>query len=191
MRFGKLFTLLLLFSIPAVLLQTGCAKEYSFEGRPVDSLDTVQIINPPATTAYSTCNPCNNNTLGDSSWRLTFDGKIYCGKAEKTIMNPARTGFTFFGPSACSADSGFVATVYIENNVLDADRSNIRARLACYYYDKLGPSYLFMSDPGITLMMTITQYDFRTGKASGTFSGFVDTDNGRQEVKDGSFRIRF
>jgi hypothetical protein len=167
---------------------SSCVKEYSYEVKPVDSTP----VSPPVNAPLASCSFCQGTLLPDSSWRFSVDGVTFCGQAEKTIITLERTSFTFFGPSACSVDSGFVASVYLDNVPLNSDKTNLNAKLVCYYYDRVKPSYLYMSQTGQYLQLTITSYVHQTGIASGTFSGFVSTENGiRKEVKDGKFRIRF
>lgn len=182
----KSLSLLLFFMVLVTLAtQSGCAKDYSYEAKPVDSV-LVPVVQPVVTN----CQPCTANVLPDSSWRFMAEGRYYCGKAEKTVVAPERTAFTFFGPSACSLDSGFVATVYINNEALLADKLNLSARLDCYYYDKVGPSNVYMSIQGEPMQLTIASYNRQTGLAAGTFRGLVKTPNGlRKEISNGAFRI--
>lgn len=178
--------LLVFAAIGLFLLPVGCVKEYSFEKKPVD---TLTIVNPSRPVA--SCAKCTSNTIADSTWQFNFEGATYCGQVEKAIILLERTAFTFFGTSACSSDSGFVATVYLDEPLV-VDKTNVKARLACYYYDNVNASFMFMSPPGQRLQMNITNYNGQTGVASGTFSGFVELNNGsRREIKNGQFRIRF
>ena len=172
-----------------LLLTTGCGKEYSYEWQP-ELANTVVVPQTPAVVA--SCHACKTTTLPDSSWRLTFDGVVYCGVVDKAIITPERTAFTFFGPSFCSPDSGFVASVAIENGRLDSDKTGVWARLGCYYYDNINQTYLFMSEPSKPLRLTIARYEHQTRTATGTFSGVITDANGvMREVKKGEFHFRF
>lgn len=170
---------------------TGCIKEYSYEQKPVD---TTTVVTPPITLPQSTsCAGCNYTNLPDSSWRFSIDGVTYCGKAGGSVIQFLGNGFSFSGPSACSSDSGFVATVKINDstNALTTSRQNVKATLSCYYYDKIGHTNPFFSPMGEYQSLTVTDYDSRTHIAVGTFSGFVRVPNGdKKELKDGRFRIR-
>lgn len=189
MPVNKLVTGFLIMFFPLLLsgIMAGCAKDYSFEGRARDTVAVPVPVGPAATS----CALCNNTVLPDSSWRFTIDGVAYCGKAEKAIITLERTSFTFFGPSACTSDSGFVASVYIDNSALDMDKTNVTARLSCFYYDQLTPSYVFMSSAGQPLQLTIASYSRQSGIAKGSFSGSIVLDNGiRKEIKNGQFQVR-
>lgn len=167
---------------------SSCVKEYSYEEKPMDTTTSIGTVGVPV----SSCVTCLNSGLPDSSWRFSVDGVTFCGHAEKAIITLERTSFTFFGPSACSADSGFVASVYLDSVQLNTDKTNLTAKMVCYYYDRVKPSYMYMSQSGQYLRLTITSYVHQTGVAYGTFTGFVATENGiRKEVKEGKFRIQF
>jgi hypothetical protein len=181
----------LFLALPAFLLYAGCAKDYSYEQKPEQMDTTVGLPTVPPTVVAS-CSACTTATLPDSSWRLLFDGVVYCGVVDRAIITLERTAFTFFGPSFCSSDSGFVASVQIENDKLDSDKAGVRAKLGCYYYDNVGQSFLFMSPPGQPLQLIITSYVHQTRTATGTFSGAVGAGNGAiREVKNGRFHFRF
>lgn len=176
-----------------VYLTTGCTKEYSYEQKPLDTTSVNPVPIPVSLPTQASCVLCNYATVPDSSWRFSIDGVTYCGKTDGAIALQQRTSFTFFGPSSCSIDSGFVATVRLENesDALTSDKQNIRARLTCYYYDKVGPTYPFMSPMGDYLILNIVNYNQQTGIAVGTFGGIVEDASGlRKEVKDGTFRIK-
>ncbi len=128
----------------------------------------------------------------DSTWFFQIDGAVLCGKAEKAIISIERTTFTFFGPSTCSPDSGFVISVYL-NEALNSDKINISAgRIALYYYDRVKPSYLLMSRSAEPFSLAIEKYVHETGFATGNFSGYVYTENGiRKLISGGKFRIKF
>jgi hypothetical protein len=165
----------------------GCAKDYSYEYKPGDTTSPVNTA--PMTATF--CQACTATALPDSSWRFTIDGVIYCGQAVKPVTLPERTAFTFFGPSSCSADSGFAASVFLGNHVLNADKTNLSGQMTCYYYDKVGPSHVYMSSSSESLQVTVTTYVHQTGAATGTFRGVVFDGSGRRkEVRDGRFRIR-
>lgn len=174
--------LVLLFSIAS------CYKDYSYEYRPADSTAPV-VGSSPVTSA---CSTCNNAALPELSWRMTIDQTVYCGKTDKAVMAPDRAGFTFFGPSFCSVDSGFVVTIYMNNTQLTADRNDVTARMSCYYYDKIGASHVYISKATAPLQLTITRYDHQSGITTGIFRGTVVDANGMSKVvKEGRFHIQF
>lgn len=179
----------LLFSLCATLVQ--CRREYSYEAQPPAAI--VQTDTTPAKPFLPPCQRCNAAAaLPDSSWRFTVQGASLCGRADKAVINRERTAFTFFGPSACSTDSGFVVTVYL-NAPLDADKANVPAGyVSVYYYDRIKPSYVMVSRPAAGFSLTIDRYNHQTGEAEGRFHGPCFTEGGEaKQIEAGRFRIRF
>lgn len=176
------FAVVLLF-----LFSLGCYKDYSYEYRPDDSATIIDRT----TTSLTSCAACKTDVLRDSSWQVTIEATKFCGTVVKPVVLPERTAFTFFGPSSCSGDSGFVASVFLSAEVLDVDKANLKARMSCYYYNKVGPSHVYMSSSSEPLEVLISSYTHQTGITYGTFRGVVfDSAGRRREVKDGRFRIR-
>lgn len=174
----------------ATLVMPGCIKDYSYERQPQDSIPIVPIVNPAV--LFSSCASCNaNNPLPDSAWSFKVDQVFFCGVAEKAIITLERMSFTFFGPSSCSADSGFIASVYL-SQPLNSDKTNVTAeRVAFYYYDNITPSYVLMSRNTDQFSLTIENYQHQTEIATGRFEGFAYTVNGvRKTIEGGRFRIR-
>jgi hypothetical protein len=177
--------------VSAIFAGSGCIKEYSFEQGSQDTASVVDTLLLPSTSIVSTCTACNTTEIPDSSWRVTIGNRVYCGKAEKAIISPDRTGFTFFGASFCSADSGLVTTVYLDNMRLDVDRTNVGAKMGAYYYDRIGATHIYESISAQPLRLVIHSYTHQTGIATGVFSGtFLDHNGTAHEVKNGRFRIR-
>ncbi len=169
----------------------GCAKEYSYERV---AQDTVAIPTPVTLQPFlPACNRCSaNNPVSDSSWLFTLEENVLCGQVEKAIISPDRRSFTFFGPSSCSADSGFIASVFLAEP-LDRDKTTITAaRVAFYYYDTQAAAYILMSKMGSSFSLNIDNYDHSTGRAAGTFTGSAFTAAGLAKAIDkGKFKIRF
>lgn len=184
--------------LPALyFFDTGCVKEYSFEGGPLpDSLidtlshDTVpgEIIQFPV---CDLCHPGEELSLG--KWNFRYDNFYLCGNITRAIISPDKNGFTFFGPSACSLDTGIVFTVYIDPNVLDRDVENLKARITIFeYYDNVTQKDIFISDVPHSFSLTIDKYVYATGIAVGTFEGFASArDHSQQRIFDGHFQIQF
>lgn len=186
------FFVLCLF-ISSILVSTGCSKDYSYEGGLSDTIRTrvpdSTVIIPASTTA--SCAACNATApLQDGQWIFVSNGNTFCGKVEKSVITPERTAFTFFGPSACSIDSGFIATVYLDV-ALNRDQKNLSApKVSFYYYDRQSPNYLLMSEAAIPFKLTITTYDAATGLTAGTFSGAAVAPGGqRTTITGGKFRF--
>ena len=173
----------------------GCTKEYSFEGARVDTIietvvDTIDTV--VSIPFVPSCKGCTNSEIKDSSWAFSVDGSLLCGVAEKAIISFERNAFTFFGPSTCSIDSGFVISVYLSEE-LNADKSNLSAtKIDLYYYDKVKPSYILTSRQTEPFSFIIEEYDHASGNAIGQFSGTVFSETGsRKTIVDGRFKIKF
>jgi hypothetical protein len=171
-------------------LMTGCEKEYSFEGggsRIIRDTIPVPVITNPV------CPACINNTApGLSEWNFKSLNWKLCGRADTAIALGNRTAFTFFGPSTYSSDTGLVITVYLDNDTLNRDKQNLHIdRVAFYCYDRVTPSYIFMSQNSNTFSVTIENYHHATGIATGTFGGTVFRANGAAaSIDSGRFKVK-
>lgn len=177
-----------------LVIAAGCAKEYSFEGaatRP-PRRDTVITgggnINPPGICAACT----GTDQPIENRWSLHVGNMLYCGVIDTAIATPERTGFTFFGPSACSADSGMVITVYLNGIKLDHDFTSFSTdKAGFYYYDNVTPSYMLITNPGQPFSVVIDSYEHSTKMMRGKFSGYAKTANGGSAyLYDGKFKVK-
>jgi hypothetical protein len=177
-----------------LFLQTGCDKEYSFEAGGVPPVrDTIRNPPPPAAHEFPVCPACVANVGTDlSEWSFKSGNSFLCGKADTAIITLERTSFTFFGPSSCSKDTGMVITVYLEGNSLTGDRTNITTtHNAFYYYDRVTPSYIFISQINSLFTVTITSYNHQARIATGTFHGNVLRANGNAaSIDEGKFVVK-
>lgn len=185
MKSALIFSLLL-------LLVMGCAKEYSYEGGEINvRVDTVR--GPVVINTDPVCPACVNNTTTQlSEWSFKSGNWKLCGKADTAIINLERTAFTFFGPSACSADTGMVITVYLGTDSLNRDRNSLTInRTGFYCYDRVTPSYIFMSQANSIFSVTIDSYEHATKIATGTFHGNVVRSNGGgTNIESGKFKVK-
>lgn len=179
-----------------------CRKEYSYEGGPEDILDTIPVIDTlsndstdtaSAPIAFPYCSACNGQPgyiLG--TWNFKYDTSFFCGSVTRSVMNVEKTAFTFFGPSACSLDTGLIMTVYLDNP-LEEDEVNITASHAYFqYYNNKGTQDIFDSSDSIPITLTIEKYTLLTGIATGHFSGLAKSDrNTKIKIQEGKFMIQF
>jgi hypothetical protein len=169
----------------------GCEKEYSYEGGPV--IVTPDSTGGPAPPKPWVCPACiGQNDYTENKWSFYIDSSFYCGIIDTAIVLPARTGFTFFGPSACSADSGMVITVSMEGRVLNTDYFNITTvRVGYYYYDNIIPTLPLVSRPGSPFSLTMESYIHQTRTATGRFSGVVFKPDGTEVfIHSGKFKVK-
>ncbi len=174
----------------------GCMKEYSYEGGPgtdpivVPPHDTV--VNPPK-NGLPFCAGCNNaNASADLFWSFRYDTSLLCGSVTNSVITPDRDGFTFFGPSTCSLDTGLVMTVFLSPEALNTDKLNITTtNVSLEYYDNTGFSDVFVSNHHL-ISFTIGSYVHSSGIARGTFEGLVKAkDNTLVPISQGKFTIQF
>jgi hypothetical protein len=174
-----------------VLISFSCSKEYSFEGG--GTPPPVDTIHPPPPPQVPVCPACVNVTdPGVDQWSFKSGNWKLCGSADSAIAIGNRTAFTFFGPSACSADTGMVITVYVNNDTLNSDKHNLlNNRAAFYCYERITPSYIFMSQSSGSFTVDITSYDHASRTVSGTFSGNVLRSNGSGAgIEAGKFKVK-
>ena len=174
-----------------VLVQINCAKEYSFEGGGApparDTLPVPVVINEfPFCPAW-----VSHPGTAISEWSFKSGNSVLCGKADTAIALGNRAAFTFFGPSSCSADTGIVMTIYLEGDTLNQDRVNLQAKGAFYYYDRVTPSYIFISQSNNQISVTINRYIHQTRIAECSFQGAVLRTNGASaSITSGKFTVK-
>ena len=175
-----------------VLLQFNCAKEYSFEGAGMGIIRDTIPPPPPPLPEFSFCQAClTNNGTALSDWTFKTGISVLCGKADTAIALGNRTAFTYFGPSSCSADTGIVMTIYLEGDTLNKDRMNLQAKGAFYYYDRITPSYIFISQSNNFISVTINRYIHQTRIAECSFQGAVLRTNGAGvSITSGKFTVK-
>jgi hypothetical protein len=203
MKHRKQYSLLaFLFVLQVILLQNaGCKKEYSCEGCfSTTTVDSIPIpipipTPPPAPGSFPQCSLCKaSDELLLSRWSFKTGNSFICGVVNNAGagIDPEKKAFTFFGPSACSNDTGLVMTVYVPV-VLNRDRFNVKAsRVAFYYYDNNATKDIFISLPtSAPFFLNLESFIYATGIASGTFGGIVYKPNGdTASIYDGKFKIK-
>ncbi len=183
-----------------VLQNTGCAKEYSNEGG-----DTAVITDPPlipldstiaqqdTTKVFSLCAKCDTAAeLKVGNWNFKTGNSYACGGITNSGFFSGNTqkDITFFGPSACSVDTGIVVSAFF-SVPLDQDRYNLTTtQIEFYYYDNNAPKDIFSSQPEKVFSVTIQSFIYATSIATGKFSGTVFKANGDTAyIRDGKFKV--
>ncbi len=178
------------------MLVPGCVKEYSYEG----GLNDTSVI-PPVDTSiiqdsvdetliFPICVSCTGkDDFYEEKWSFSYDTNFFCGNVTNAVVTPTRDGFTFFGPSACSNDSGLIISAFLSNATLTQDLENITTtQVALEYYDNISGDDIMYSDPSLNLSLTILSYNHTTRIARGTFSGYVFSKNKEViKIRDGKF----
>lgn len=198
MKLLKTCRILFVLSASAILLlqNSSCSKEYSYEGG--DSLSYHPILDSLPSGGpvgefpiCSLCRPTDQTALG--SWNFISGNSYLCGTTTNSgfMGGYTRTEFTFFGPSACSIDTGIVVSVSLPVP-LDRDRHNIVSnQSAFYYYDHKSAYDIFDSDPmRAAFTVTVQSYTYSTGVTIGSFYGTVFKPNGDTAyVASGRYRV--
>ncbi|TAD85681.1 MAG: hypothetical protein EAY75_10820 [Bacteroidetes bacterium] len=176
----------------------GCAKEYSYEGgatrRDTALIRPDSVVRPPFTLPY--CYQCNASFgVASNTWSLQFYSTTCCGSFTRAVITPERDAFTFFGPSACSADSGLILNTFFSPIVFNRDLENISTnRLAFYYYNNLSATtdpYILQGRRSLPMTVIIDRYVHQTGVAVGRFYGYAYSQAGDTVyVKNGRFNIK-
>ena len=179
-------------SVLIVLLYqySSCSKEYSYERKPVDPVNSDTTMLSTTIPGCSLCNSVNSTEL--KRWSFVHKNSLQCGVIDTAIITPNKNAFTFFGPSSCSSDTGLVITAYLDPIKLDKDVFNFTTNhVAYYYYDHIGPTYIFMVRPPLNFSLTIESYIHQTGIIKGRFSGSVfQHDNSLAIVESGKFMLK-
>lgn len=137
-----------------------------------------------ASPAPYICAPCNGaDDFIEGKWSFYNGCRFFCGIVDTTIAAPQQNGFTFFGPPACSPDSGLVMTISVEPVILNQDISNsTTTKVGTCYYDPAGQTHPFISQAGYHFSVTIDSYIYQIKIMTGTFTTFVFKPNGQQQV---------
>lgn len=153
-----------------------------------DSLITLPVVSP----SFSTCSFCKaSDDLLLSKWNFKTGNNFVCGSVTNAGIIGGGQGFTFFGPSACSIDTGVVVSVYFIP-VFDHDMYDVTFNeVAFYYYDHNASKDIFISLHEKPFSLTIQSFISSTRIMTGTFSGIVFKPNGDTAViSDGKFKIK-
>jgi hypothetical protein len=172
-----------------VLFYCSCTKEYSYEASPITT-DTTTI---PTVIQPYICPACiGNETFQENKWSFRNNGLLRCGEIDTAISNPTRTGFTFYGPSACSKDTGMIMTILLDTLRLNRNISNVTYSMsAFYYYDNVGNTYIYMNRQQSPFTVTIESYTHADRMITGSFSGFgYRTATGGASINSGKFKVK-
>jgi hypothetical protein len=193
MAVRRRYNLVFLFLILQILLlqSTGCQKEYSDEFVAYN-LQRDSIPAPVAAKDFPACTLCNEtDELALSRWSFKTGNSFLCGKVVEAGIDAEKKACTFFGPSACSVDTGLVMTIYLPVT-LDEDRFNITTtKVAFFYYDNHAPKDIFITRPGTIFSVTLQSFIYASGIAMGTFNGSVFKANGDMAFAgEGKFKVK-
>lgn len=190
----RLYILLALLCFTTVLW-TSCKKDYSFEGRntvinPPDPLPPPDPVQPGK---YPTCAACaGHDGFVMGRWSFKIDTTLFCGKITDAVVSPEKTGFTFFGPSECSEDTGLIMTAFLPVPLTMNRTGVVTQRSALQYYDRTTFIDVFAARTSTGMTLYLDAYEHTARTASGRFSGYVYTKGGELvQVKEGKYVITF
>lgn len=186
---------LLLIVLLWVTAGTACMKDYSYEGESIPPPVIYPAPPPSAIPAYAYCADCKGRDKFEyGRWSFWVDTNFFCGIVTDGVASPERTGFTFFGPSTCSVDTGLIMTIFLPNNIaLKSDQYNvISQRATLEYYDNATPSDMFISRNTTEMTFVLDQYIHNTLIARGRFFGKVyDKQGAVINITNGKFEFKF
>ena len=174
----------------------GCLKDYSYEGGnlpQVDSTDTTDTtLNTPLPLPFSCALCAPNDPVKSMHWQFKYGASAMCGPVTNALLSRDKKALTFFGPSACTIDTGLIMTAFFDTP-LDGDRAEVLAtRAVLQYYNKNAAEDVFRSDPNHRFTFLIVQYTEATQTATGQFKGYAYTpDSTAILVDSGTFNIHF
>lgn len=172
-----------------ILISFACKKEYSYEGGAVPVIRDSVFAAIPKPYICPSCTGADNYI--ESKWSFYNNDTFFCGIIDTAIATPERNGFTFFGPSSCSLDSGLVITVYIDPLFLTNDLFNITTnKTGLYYYDNIGQTHPFITQLGFPFSFTIESYIHQTRMMTGRFGGTVFRPNGQPTTINGKYKVK-
>lgn len=169
-----------------LILIASCAKEYSYEKK------SATVVPSKPKPAIHTCTECvGKDSQLLSRWSFYNDSTFYCGQIDTAIVLD-RMGFTIYGPSSCSQDSGLVILVRLGTTSLEHDIVNTSfPNTSFYYYDHAGSTQVFITHYGTTFDFTIERYSPQTRIAVGSFNGFASRPDGTlASIQSGKFKVR-
>ncbi len=135
------------------------------------------------------CHETESTALG--TWNFKNGHSYYCGVTGDAGFVGTNTTFTFFGPSACSVDTGLVMTVYLPIE-FNNDTYNISTGdVAFYYYDHHSTKDIFIGQSSVPFSVTVSSYINATRIVTGSFQGIVYKRNGDTTyIRDGKFKVK-
>ena len=169
-----------------LFLIASCAKEFSYEKKTI----TADPVKPKP--VIHTCTECfGKDSQLLSRWSFYNDTNFYFGQIDTPIVLD-KTGFTFFGPSSCSQDSGIVILVRLGSTDLEHDIYNTSfPNTSFYYYDHIGSTHVFITHYRTGFDFTIDSYNHQTKVAVGSFNGFASRPDGTlAAIHSGKFKVR-
>ena len=187
----SLFTIrLFIFLLFLVCSVIACQRELYFDTSP----STPAVGTPPSSAEHQLpfCINCiGNDFFEENKWNMKADTTLLCGDIDTAIINHTRDAFTFFGPSACSGDTGLVITAFLTPFSLARDTTNMHLdKVSFHYYEPGG--YIFLSRTSSPFSLTILTYDHQSRLATGSFEGYAYRQNGLTSyINSGKFKVKF
>ncbi len=191
---GLFFVMIVMATLAVIWVpQSGCSKDYSFEGADTtaikDSLNLPPVITPPSQPFE--CGLCKETSeVPPGTWNFKTGNLYLCGSTTNSGFIGTNLTFTLFGPSACSIDTGLVMTVYLPEPFNESKFNVTTTRAAFYYYDHFGTNDIFISNSSALFTVKVLSYIYTTRIASGTFEGTVFRPNGDTAyIREGRFKV--
>lgn len=153
--------------------------------------DTLAAVPPKYSFHVPACLSCG---IPDQQkvWSFEIGASKLCGVVTDAVTTPDNTAFTFFGPSACSRDTGIIIEAFF-GIPFNRDLYKIRSvHASIQYYDNVTLSNVFTSWYVSGFAITVDTFSFSARQVSGRFQGLVTTPKGDTAyITAGKFRTPF
>lgn len=182
------YAFILLIALLGSLL--ACKRVYVYKR--TEGGGTTDTLRPPTPGGvFPSCAVCATVTPGLSKWNFAIGSATLCGSFDKSVINIERNLFTFFGPSACAADTGLILTVSTGATILNKDLFSIGAPQATMIYYHTGNDDVLENHTTRDIRLVIDSYIHATRIATGHFSGKAyKTDSSVVYIDSGQFMIK-
>lgn len=193
---------------------SSCTKEYSSEGRFVRDTtirDTTIIRNTPkidSTINFPPCLTCSSNsTYVQNKWSFRNYQSLICGNIYSARIDSVylESGYdiTIRGIQSCVKDTLFVISGIFPAKTFETNRTNVTASYSNFLLYAPNNVVLAVTGGGtnntpLTMNMVLDTFDYSTGIASFSFSGYAYTNKGGSSyiigdssyVSEGRIRVK-
>lgn len=191
----RLLHIMIVLFLVCCIANSGCKKEYSFEGAEPPVIDTIIVPPPPVPLpAPAICTSCNGYDVTlEGRWSFyNNDTSFYCGTITASAIENFGNQFVIRGPWRCAADTLMELRLNLDATILDHDVFNLSRRNGDFIlYDNVSGNSLLESRIN-AFTVIIESYIHSTRTMTGTFNGPVDDPLGSVSlIKNGKFKVKF
>jgi len=148
---------------------------------------------------YPYCFSCDSGKARPlNSWYFRVNGTYACGPVDTGFVFADLTGFTFWGHTQCSRDTGFEISAILHPTSLATNRFNIRTNnVILWNQDRLLFTNFLNSmilrldhnTPKNSMQLTVDTFLVSSRLLVGHFNGYAYTSGDEKMYLDGGFRL--